>query len=112
MEKTTNKSNTMAQKRFNVEFVKRNHFPSGRRIKERVFADFVWLGTTEEVVKRAKDIVRPLFGSGEYGDNRMLSFSDIEIHEGGFMIWYNVQYFDEVLAQKINEEVVIQAIEM
>lgn len=111
MEKTTNKSN-MERKRFDVEFVKRHYFPSGRRIKERVFGDFVWAGTTDEVVNRAKDIVRPLFGSGEYGDDKTLSFRDVDIHEGGFLIWYDVQYFDEVLAQHINEEVVIQAIEL
>jgi hypothetical protein len=111
MEKTTNKSN-MERKRFDVEFVDRNFYPSGRMIKDKVFANFVWGGTTEEVVNRAKDIVRPLFGSGEYGYNRTLSFRDVDIHEGGFVIWYDVQYFDEVLAQHITEEVIIQAIEL
>lgn len=115
MEKrNTTTNNTMEPKRFDVEIVRRHYLR--KTIKDRVIAEFNWHGTVEQVINRAKAIVRPLIGGGEYdGDyERIISFDSIDIQEGGggFLIYYDVKYLDEIRSKYMHEQIVIEGIEL
>lgn len=116
MEKSNKTNNAMVSTRFNVEFRRRNITPSGKKEIERVLAEFNWNGTIEQVINRAKALVRPLVGGGDFdGDyDKVVSFDSIYIQEegGGFIIWYDVQYLDEIRNKFLVEQIVIEGIEM
>ena len=105
---------TMVTKSFMVEIVRRHYMR--KTIRERVVAEFNWHGTVEQVINRAKAIVRPLIGGGEFdGDyERIISFDSIDIQEGGggFLIYYDVKYLDEIRNKYFNEQIVIDGVEL